>query len=87
MPTELLSGEDAVKHIEAAAACNRLVLGVDGVRIVPEGYMASLDLILDVSGKPITVEAAAAATINFIRSNAADDVVFEIVIADAEDDD
>ncbi len=85
MLTEMLSADEAVEQIEAAIKCNRLVLGVDGFRIVPEGYEASLDLILDVSRKPITIEAAAATTIEFIRSNAASDVLFEVVNADAED--
>jgi hypothetical protein len=57
---------------------------VDGFRIVPEGYMASLDLVLDVSDKLLTFDVAAARTIEFIRSNAASDVVFEVVIADDE---
>lgn len=85
MLTNMLTADEAVTQIGSAVASNRRVLGVDGFRIVPEGYMAALDLILDVSNKPMTFEAAAAMSVEFIRSNAASDVVFEVVIADATD--
>ena len=85
MLTDMLTADEAVKQIESAVASNRRVLGVDGFRIVPEGYEAALDLILDVSNKPMTFETAAARTVEFIRSNEASDVVFEVVIADAAD--
>lgn len=85
MLTDMLPADEAVKQIEAAVASNRRVLGVDGFRIVPEGYMAALDLILDVSNRPMTCEAAAAKTVEFIQANAASDVVFDVVIADVVD--
>ena len=85
MLTDMLTADEAVKQIGSAVASKRRVLGVDGFRIVPEGYIAALDLILDVSNKPMTFEAAAAKTVEFIRSNTASDVVFEVVIADAPD--
>jgi hypothetical protein len=85
MLTDMLTADEAVKQIGSAVASNRRVLGVDGFRIIPEGYIAALDLILDVSNKLMTFETAAAKTVEFIRSNAASDVVFEVVIADAAD--
>ena len=85
MLTDKLTAAEAVKQIGSAVAGNRRVLGVDGFRILPEGHKAALDLILDVSNKQMTLEAAAAKTVELIRSNTASDVVFEIVIADAVD--
>lgn len=85
MLTDMLTADEAVKQIGSAVASNRRVLGVDGFRIVPEGYVAGLDLILDVSNNAMTFEAAAAKTVEFIRCNAARDVVFEVVIANAAD--
>lgn len=83
MLSKMLPADEAEKQIGSAVASNRRVLGVDGFRIIPGGYMAALDLILDVSSKPMTFEMAAAKTVEFIRSNAASDLVFEVVIADA----
>lgn len=85
MLTDFLKADDAVRQIEAAVRGNRRVFGVDGFRIVPQGYIAALDLILDVSNEPMEPEAAANETIQFIRSNAADDVLFEVVIEDMPD--
>jgi hypothetical protein len=82
MSTDLLKADDAVRLVEVAVKENRRVLGVDGFRIVPQGHIGSLDLILDVSNRPMPAEVAAAITIQFIRSNAADDVMFEVVLGD-----
>lgn len=60
-------------------------MGVEGFRVVPDGYIAMLDLTLDVSTMAIALDEAAAKTIRFIRANAASDLVFEVVIADAAD--
>ena len=85
MPIDFLKADDAVRRIEAAVRGNRRVFGVDGFRVVPQGYMAALDLILDVSNEPMEPEAAADKTIQFIRLNAADDILFDVVIEDMPD--
>ncbi|MEI6642339.1 MAG: hypothetical protein WCL10_09895 [Novosphingobium sp.] len=86
MLNDLLKADDAVRQIEAAVRGNRRVFGVDGFRVVPQGYIAALDLILDVSNEPMEPVAAATKTIQFIRLNAADDVLFEVVIEVMSDD-
>lgn len=55
------------------------MLGVDGFRVVPEGHMASLDLILDLSLVPMPVYEASLRASAFIAENAARDVLFEVV--------
>jgi hypothetical protein len=55
------------------------VLGIDGFRVVPEGYIASLDLILDLSIAPMPLEEAASRASAFIAHHAAEDVLFEVV--------
>lgn len=79
MSANKLNAENALRMIEAAAAENRRVLGVDGFRIVPDGYVAALDLILDVSPDNAAEVALAKATA-FIRANSSEEVVFELVI-------
>lgn len=79
MSANKLNAENALRMIEAAAAENRRVLGADGFRIVPDGYVAALDLILDVSTDNAAEVALAKATA-FIRANSSEEVVFELVI-------
>jgi hypothetical protein len=55
-------------------------LGVDGFRVAGNGFVAALDLVLDLSTKPITRAQAAAEATNFVVSRGADDVVFEVVV-------
>lgn len=74
-----LPAQAAIKRIRTHRERNELVLGVDGFRTGPGGYMAPLDLILDLSTKRLSVHDAATQAEAFVRSNAADDVTFEIV--------
>lgn len=85
MLTDFLKADDAVRQIEAAIRRNRRVFGVDGFRVVPQGFVAALDLTLDISNELMEPEAAANKSIQFIRSNAADDVLFEVVIENMPD--
>lgn len=79
MPIEMLNGADATARIRSSARDGWKVLGVDGFRLMPEGYVASLDLILDLSSSGLTAEAAEAEALGFISKHAAADVMFEVV--------
>lgn len=57
-------------------------MGADGIEIVSDDFMGRLDLIIDVSGGPITIEAAAEKTIGFVRANAAQNIVWDVVIGE-----
>lgn len=85
MLTAFMKADEAVRQIETAIRGNRRVVGVDGFQVVPQGIIAALDLILDVSSEPMEPEAAAIKSIQFIRLNAAEDVLFEVVIEDMPD--
>jgi hypothetical protein len=54
------------------------ILGVDGFVVVPEGFIAALDLILDVSERNLTVAQAAAEAETFVNSKARPDVLWEV---------
>ena len=54
------------------------ILGVDGFLVAPEGFYASLDLLLDVSSRDLTVAQAAAESEAFVRSKKLPDVVWEV---------
>ncbi|MEO8454223.1 MAG: hypothetical protein ABI454_03620 [Sphingomicrobium sp.] len=54
------------------------ILGVDGFVVVPDGFVAALDLMLDVSGQNLTAAEAAAEAESFVRSKARPDVVWEV---------
>ena len=72
----LIAG-DAIRRIKSAIECGDRVLGVDGFRVAGNGFVAALDLVLDLSTKPITRAQAAAEATNFVVSRGADDVVVE----------
>lgn len=80
MFVERLIATDALERIKAATECGDRVLGVDGFRVVPGGLAAPLNLILDLSVKPMTRELAAAEAAEFVALHGADDVVFEVVV-------
>jgi hypothetical protein len=54
------------------------LLGLDGFTVVPDGFRADLDLLLDVSDRPMTAEEAAAEAEAFIDKNARPDVIWEV---------
>ncbi|MCI4588614.1 hypothetical protein MOK15_00630 [Sphingobium sp. BYY-5] len=80
MSIEMLSTQDALERIKASTQGGQQVLGVDGFKIVPEGYIGLLDLILDLSVHPISPQAAESAALQFVEANARDGVMWEIVI-------
>jgi hypothetical protein len=54
MLIEKLIAADAAARIAAATARGGRVHGVDGFHVVPNGFVASLDLVLDLSNRPLT---------------------------------
>ena len=78
------SPPDRVKTSEATASIRKCaqdgvrILGVDGFVVVPEGFVAALDLILDVSERNLTVAQAAAEAETFVNSKARPDVLWEV---------
>ncbi len=77
---ERLSAQVAIERVKHHRQQNTLILGVDGFRTVPDGYVAPLDLILDLSTKRLSVKDAAAQAEAFVNAHAADDVTFEVVV-------
>lgn len=77
---QLLSSEDAIALIRNCKIEGRRVLGVDGFVMVPDGFEAKLDLILDVSDESKTVEQAAQETEEFIKKHGREGVVFEVCV-------
>jgi transcriptional regulator GlxA family with amidase domain len=86
MPIERLIAADALERIRSASENGARILGVDGFRVVPEGFIAALDLVLDLSVRSMSIEAAATAAEQFITSRAADDVLFEVVMEGVPND-
>ena len=73
-----LNSLDAIASIRECAQARVQILGVDGFVVVPEGFVAALDLLLDVSGKNLTIEEAAAEAETFVKAKARPDVVWEV---------
>jgi hypothetical protein len=79
MMTERLTAADALEAIASATTAGNYVLGIDGFRVVPEGFVAALDMILDLSGSPMSPQQAKVEATRFIRLHEASDAVFEVV--------
>jgi hypothetical protein len=77
-PPPRLTAADAIASIHEKARHGVRILGVDGFTVVPEGFRADLDLILDVSNRPMTAEQAAAESVAFIEKHARSDVIWEV---------
>jgi hypothetical protein len=77
---DFLTSEQAMLLVAQCRRDGRRILGIDGFIIVPEGYIASLDLILDVSHDGVSADEAANALETFIATRSAPDVRFEIVV-------
>ncbi len=73
-----LNTSEAIASIRACAQAGVQVLGLDGFVVVPEGFMASLDLLLDVSDRGLTAAEAAAQAEAFVSSNASPEVIWEV---------
>ena len=73
-----VSAEEAIASIRECALAGVRILGLDGFTVVPEGFRADLDLLLDVSNRPMTAEMAAAEAVAFIEERARPDVIWEV---------
>lgn len=69
---------EAIASIRACAQAGVRVLGLDGFVVAPEGFVAPLDLLLDVSGRGLSAAEAAAQAEAFVRSNASSEVLWEV---------
>jgi hypothetical protein len=73
-----LNTSEAIASIRRCAQDGVQILGLDGFVVVPEGLVAALDLLLDVSGQNLTVEEAAAKAETFVHLKARPDVLWEV---------
>ena len=73
-----LNTSEAIASIRKCAPNGVQILGVDGFVVVPDGFVAALDLLLDVSGRSLTLEEAAAEAEAFVHSKARPDVLWEV---------
>lgn len=76
---ERLDAEAALARVQLLEDQGRRVLGVDGYRAVPGGYISPLDMILDLATSPTSVAENVTRARAFIRTHAAPSVTFEIV--------
>jgi hypothetical protein len=77
-PPDRVDTLGAIASIRKCADEGVQILGLDGFVVVPEGFVAALDLLLDVSGRNLTVEEAAAEAEAFVTSKARPDVRWEV---------
>ena len=73
-----VTAPEAIASIREFTQAGVRILGLDGFTVVPEGFRADLDLLLDVSDRPMTAEEAAAEAEAFVNANARPDVVWEV---------
>lgn len=76
-PSDRVSTSEAIACIRKCAEAGVQILGVDGF-VVPDGFVAALDLLLDVSGQNLTVEQAATEAEMFVQSKGRPDVVWQV---------
>lgn len=73
---------EALSLIHEYAEAGVRIFGVDGFVVVPEGFIADLDLILDVSDPSTTSAEAAATARSFVQTHDRPDVIWEVWIDD-----
>jgi hypothetical protein len=73
-----VTAAEAIASIRESTRAGVRILGLDGFTVVPEGFRADLDLLLDVSNRPMTANEAAAEAEAFVNANARSDVVWEV---------
>jgi hypothetical protein len=73
-----VSASEAIASIRKCTQDGVRVLGLDGFTVIPEGFRADLDLLLDVSDRPMTAEEAAAEAEAFIQTHTRPDVIWEV---------
>jgi hypothetical protein len=77
-PPPRVSAAEAIASIHECTGRGVRLLGLDGFTVVPEGFRADLDLLLDVSDRPLTSVQAAAEAEAFIKKHGRPDVVWEV---------
>ena len=70
-PPERVNTSEAIAAIRKCANEGVQILGLDGFVVVPEGFVAALDFLLDTSGRNLTVEEAAAEAEAFVTEKGA----------------
>ena len=73
-----VAAAEAIASIRQCTLDGVRILGVDGFTVVPEGFRADFDLMLDVSDRPMTAEQAAAESVAFIEKHGRSDVIWEV---------
>jgi hypothetical protein len=73
-----VNSSEAIASIRECAKAGLQVLGVDGFIAAPEGFVAALDLALDVSDRNLSIQEAAAEAEAFVASKARPDVLWEV---------
>ena len=77
-PPEKVNSSDAVAAIRKCVNQGVQIVGLDGFVVVPEGFMAALDLMLDTSNRKLSVKQAAAEAEPFITAKGRPDVLWEV---------
>ena len=77
-PPPRVNAEEAIASIRQSTRAGVRILGLDGFTVIPEGFRADLDLLLDVSDRPMTAEEAAAEAEAFIAKHGRPDVIWEV---------
>ena len=78
MRVSLTAPSEAIAAIRRCADEGVQILGLDGFVVVPEGFLAALDLLLDTSDRNLTVDEAAAEAEAFVTAKARPDIVWEV---------
>jgi hypothetical protein len=69
---------EAIASIRKCADEGVQILGLDGFVVIPDGFVAALDLLLDTSGRNLTVEEAATEAEAFVTAKGRPDVLWEV---------
>ena len=77
-PPDRVTTSEAIASIRKCAQAGVQILGIDGFLVVPTGFVAALDLVLDVSDQNLSVEEAAAEAETFVHSKTRPDVLWEV---------
>ena len=77
-PPDRVDTSGAIAAIRKCADEGVQVLGLDGFVVVPEGFVAALDLLLDTSDRNLTVEQAAAEAEAFVTAKGRPNVLWEV---------
>jgi hypothetical protein len=77
-PPDRVDTSEAIAAIRKCADEGVQILGLDGFVVVPDGFIAALDLLLDTSDRNLTVEEAAAEAEAFVAAKGRSDVAWEV---------